>query len=259
MSEENAFETNESNADSDASEGADSDESDENKAEKPDIFSPLYVSELIDRTIEEYSRPDAAETWLDFIVIHATYAPEAHKSSSSALADAVSSLITSAAGAFLTFDVSELTEENGTHNTVLTYRFVSPGTSDMERILNTAMLLNTYAALIIKKFDLKGFKIYNYAGVFETARISYPSLTLAEYSEDFKTFMTVAFGSEPFYGEEPPSTLYVSETVSFNIPRLSEMRNDGTTYRTDARLTECNFVFGELKERIDALNAPDIG
>ena len=228
------------------------------KKNDSDVSSPLYVSEKIDRILSEYKRPETATTWLDFIAIHAFCPPGTLPATASALSDSVSSIITEAAGPFIAFDVSELVEEAGSRNMVLTYRFATPGTADMERIFSTAMLLNTYAPLVLKKFGLTKFKIYNSATPFETSLINYPSGLLAEQNQPFKTFMSTVFNSEKFYDGEAPTTLYVSETVVYNIPSLYEIHKDDTNYYTDARLTEHNFVFGDIKKRLDDLIASEM-
>ncbi len=229
-------------------------ESADEKEEK-NLASPKYVSEQIDRIIAGYKMPEAEKTWLDFIVIHTLFPSGSLPETAAALTDTVSSIIKEAAGEFINFDVSELASEDGSRNTVLTYRFATPAAADIERVFNTAMLLNTYSPLILKKFGLSLFKVYNFASVFETARISYPSLSLAEFNSDFKTFMTTVFGMTEFYEEEPPTTLYVSDSVIYNIPVLRNTYNEDTFSRTDARLTEHNYVFGEIKEKLDALNS----
>ena len=231
-------------------------EAKESSEEKEDITlaSPKYVSEQIDRIIAGYKTPEAEKTWLDFIVVHTLFPSGSLPESAAALTDTLSSIIKEAAGEFLTFDVSELTDEDGSRNTVLTYRFVTPLAADMDRVFNTAMLLNTYSPLILKKFGLSLFKVYNFASVFETARISYPSLSLAEFNSDFKTFMTTVFGMTEFYEGEPPTTLYVSDSVIYNLPTLRETHSEDDSALTDARLTEHNYVFGEIKEKLDRLN-----
>ncbi len=226
-------------------------------AEKEDesLASPKYVSEQIDRIIDGYKNPETQNTWLDFIVIHALFPSGALPETAAALTNAVSSIIKEAAGEFLAFDVSELTDEDGSRNTVLTYRFATPSTADMERIFNTSMLLNTYAPLVLEKFGLSLFKVYNFASVFETVRISYPSTSLAEFNSDFKTFMTCVFGMTEFYEGEAPTTLYVSDSVIYNIPALREVHSENALSRTDARLTEHNYVFGDIKQKLDELNS----
>ena len=231
-------------------------EAKESSEEKEDttLASPKYVSEQIDRIIAGYKTPEAEKTWLDFIVVHTLFPSGSLPESAAALTDTLSSIIKEAAGEFLTFDVSELTDKDGSRNTVLTYRFVTPLAADMDRVFNTAMLLNTYSPLILKKFGLTLFKVYNFASVFETARISYPSLSLAEFNSDFKTFMTTVFGMTEFYEGEPPTTLYVSDSVIYNLPTLRETHSEDDSALTDARLTEHNYVFGEIKEKLDGLN-----
>ena len=224
--------------------------------EKRDLSCPAYVSEYIENTIFEHKNNIPAEIWLDFIVIHTFMPAGTSSANASALTDALSSIITEAAGRFITHEVSELVGDDGSRNTVITFRFLSPGTADMERIFNTCMLLNTYAPLLLKKFGLESFKIYNYASAFETAFMSYPTTELAEKSQGFKDFMTAVFRSDKFYDGEAPITLYVSESVMFNLPSVSKLHNaDETSFHTDARLIEHNFVFGDIKVKLDELNS----
>ena len=219
------------------------------------LADPDYVSEQLDKIIAHYNTPSASDTWLDFIVIHTLFPEGSLPETAAALTESLSLIIKEAAGDFLTHDVSELTDGSGSRNTVLTYRFVTPTTKDMERLFNTCMLLNTYAPLLLKKFGLRMFKIYNFASAFDTSGISYPSLSLAETSESFKTFMTSVFGNTEFYEGEAPMTLYVSDTVIHNVQSLREIHAEDTVYRTDARLVEHNYVFGEMKAKLDALNS----
>ncbi len=216
------------------------------------VSSPSYVAAKLDKIIDEYRNPETSNTWLDFIVIHAVTNPGTKAESAIALTDSISTIISEAAGHFLSLDVSELIEDGNVRNMFFTYRFISPKTSDMERLFNTAMLLNTYANLFIEKFGLISFKIYNYACVFETAHINYSFGMLVEYNTGFKTFMNTIFSSpNGFYEGESKTTLYISDVIVFNVPGLSEMHGEGPIYRTDARLVEHNFVFGDIKEKLN--------
>ena len=66
--------------------------------------------------------------------------------------------------------------------------------------------------------------------------------------------MTTVFSSTEFYDGEAPLTLYLSEAIVHNLPSLREIYGEDTVYRTDARLIEHNYVFGEIKARLDSLN-----
>lgn len=205
------------------------------------------VSEYIDRATAEFSAPENTHVWLDFITVKVLTAPAAAQYIPGALTDTVSMILREQAGMWLSSEVSEMSEEDGTRHIFITYRFASPKTSDLERIFGAAMLINTYAELIMRKFGLRQFKIYNYANRFETSQLHYSVGMLAAHNPEYKSLMTNIYQSEKgFYENENANTLYVSQFIVYNIPALSEIHGENTVYHTEANMVEHNFVYPDV-------------
>ncbi len=210
------------------------------------------VSEYIDRAVSEFSAPENSHVWLDFVTVRVLTLPSAEPHIPGALTDTVSMILREQAGMWLSSEVSEISEEDGTRHMFITYRFVSPKTSDLERIFGAAMLLNTYAELIMKRFGLRQFKVYNYANRFETSQLHYSVGMLAANNPEYKALMTNIYQNETgFYENENPSTLYVSQFIVYNLPALSEAHGEDTVYYTEANMVEHNFVYPDVKPDIE--------
>ncbi len=206
------------------------------------------VAEYIDRATAEFSAPENTHVWLDFITVRVITNPGAEKYVSGALTDTVSMILREQAGMWISSEVSEMSEENGTEHIFITYRYASSKTSDLERIFGAAMLLNTYASLVMERFGLTQFKIYNYANRFETSQLHYSVGMLAAHNPEYKSLMTNIYQSERgFYENENANTLYVSQFIVYNIPALSEVHGEGTVYYTEANMVEHNFVYPDIK------------
>ena len=206
------------------------------------------VSEYIDRAVSEFSAPENTHVWLDFVTVRVLTNPASEAYIPGALTDTVSMILREQAGMWLSSEVSEMSEEDGTRHMFITYRFVSPKTSDLERIFGAAMLLNTYAELIMNRFGLRQFKVYNYANRFETSQLHYSVGMLAAHNPEYKSLMTNIYQSENgFYESEAPSTLYVSQFIVYNLPALSEAHGEDTVYYTEANMVEHNFVYPDVK------------
>lgn len=222
-----------------------------------DLGNPSAVAERITRSIEEYSLPDNLHAWLDFIIISAITSPEAGEGLAGALTDTISFILREQVGVWMSFEVSEMVEDDGTRHMFITYRFTSPQTSDIERFFNAAMLLNTYSLMLVHKFGLSHFKVYNYANRFSSAQIHYSVGLLAGYNPEFQSLMSAIYQSAyGFYEGESQTTLYCSRSVIYNIPALAEMHGDDTQFFTDAQMAEHNFIFSGLKEAIESYLDP---
>lgn len=222
-----------------------------------DLGNPSSVAERINRSIEEYSLPDNSHVWLDFIIISAITSPGAGEGLAGALTDTISFILREQVGAWMSFEVSEMVEDDGTRHMFITYRFTSPQTSDIERFFNAAMLLNTYSLMLLHKFGLSHFKVYNYANRFSSAQIHYSVGLLAGYNPEFQSLMSAVYQSAyGFYEGESQTTLYCSRSVIYNIPSLSEMHGEDTQFFTDAQMVEHNFIFSGLKDSIESYLDP---
>ena len=222
-----------------------------------DLGNPSAVAERINRSLEEYSLPDNSYVWLDFIIISALTSPGAGEGLAGALTDTLSFILREQVGAWMSFEVSEMVEDDGTRHMFITYRFTSPQTSDIERFFNAAMLLNTYSLMLVNKFGLGHFKVYNYANRFSSAQIHYSVGLLAGYNPEFQSLMSAVYQSAyGFYEGESLTTLYCSRSVVFNIPALAEMHGEDTQFFTDAQMVEHNFIFSGLKEAIESYLDP---
>ncbi len=222
-----------------------------------DLGNPLSVAERIDRSIEEFGALSESGVWLDFIMVGAVIDSSVPEYASAALTDTVSFILREQVGSWLSSEVSGFTDEDGCYHSFMSFRFTSPQISDMERLFNASMLLNTYASMLTAKFGLRMFKVYNYANNFAGTQIHYPNSVLSAYNPEFKELLGAFFGCENgMYEGESATTLYVSRFIIYNIKALSEAHGEETQYFTSAQLAEHNYIYSGLKDAIDSYLVP---
>ncbi len=223
-----------------------------------DLGNPLSVAEKIDRSIEEFGQLSETGVWLDFIMISAVIEAGVPEYVSAALTDTVSFILREQVGSWLTSEVSGVTDADGCCHSFMTFRFISPQISDMERLFKASMLLNTYSSMLTAKFGLKMFKVYNYANNFPGTQIHYPNNFLAGCNAEFKSLISAFFASENgMYEGESATTLYISRFIIYNIKALAEAHPEGeTVYYTDAQLAEHNYIYSGLRDAIDSYLVP---
>ncbi len=222
-----------------------------------DLGNPLSVAERIDRSLEEFAELAEKGVWLDFILVSAIIEPGVAAYTSAALTDTISFILREHLGSWLSSEVSEMPDADGGNHVFMTFRFTSPQVSDMERVFNAAMLLNTYSSMLTAKFGLRMFKVYNYANNFSGNYIHYPDALLTNYSQEFQELLGAFYASEGgMYEGEAATTLYVSRFVIFNIPALSEAHAEDAQYFTAAQLVEHNYIYSGLKDAIDSYLVP---
>ncbi len=222
-----------------------------------DLGNPLSVAERIDRSIEEFGALSESGVWLDFIMVSAIIDAGVPDYVSAALTDTVSFILREQVGSWLSSEVSGVTDQDGCYHSFMSFRFTSPQVSDMERLFNASMLLNTYASMLCSKFGLKMFKVYNYANNFPGTQIHYPNAFLSAYNPEFKELLGAFFDSESgMYEGESATTLYVSRFIIYNVKALAEAHGEETQYFTSSQLAEHNYIYSGLKDAIDSYLVP---
>ncbi len=220
--------------------------------------NPIAVAEKIDRSIEEFAGLTETGIWLDFIMVSAVIEAGVPEYVGAAFSDTVSYILREQVGPCISSEVSGLTDENGCYHAFLSFRYNCPQISDMQRVFSAAMLLNTYSTMLVEKFGLKMFKVYNYANSFPGTQVQYTNSFLANGNPAFKALLGAFFGSEVgLYEGEPDVTLYVSRGIVYNIRELAEVHSEEeAVYFTDAELTEHNYIYTGLREMIASCLEP---